>query len=382
MYDVIVAGGGSMGIAAAYFRAKQGASVLVLDKYEIPNQMASHHGVTRMLRLSYGHGSSYVPLALESLKLWAELETSVGKELYRKTGAITIGYPDSEFVEMAIESAISNNIPYKVMTADELTDKWRGLDIPDDYIGCFDPSAGFLYSEDCLTAYKDEALKYGAEIHENEAVVSVEQEENFITVKTDKDTYHGAKVIVTAGAWLPKLLPELDLKIQPVRKTISWFKPHEDNLYGNDFPCYIFDTKDHGLYYGFPDFDDYGVKLGSMDNDINCEPDELNREYGAYEQDENDDRAFLERYMPQAAGELIDGKVCMFSRTPDDDFIIDVHPENPNIILAGGFSGHGFKFASAIGSILSDLSVDGTTTHDISTFKLSRFSKPDETLLS
>ena len=119
-----------------------------------------------------------------------------------------------------------------------------------------------------------------------------------------------------------------------------------------------------------------------MDNDIDCDPDELNREYGAYEQDENDDRAFLERYMPQAAGELVSGKVCMFSRTPDDDFIIDVHPENPNIILAGGFSGHGFKFASAIGSILSDLSVDGTTAHDISPFKLIRFSKTDESLLS
>ena len=373
MYDVIIAGGGSMGIAAAYFRAKQGARVLVLDQFEIPNQMGSHQGMTRMLRLNYGHGSSYVPLALDSIKLWRELEAETGRELFRPTGAITIGPADSNFLKETIESAADHGIPHKVMNAKELRAKCRGFNIADDFIGCWDSSAGFLFSEDCITAYKDGAIKFGAEIHENEAVTALKSTEDGVTVETDKGTYQGKKAIVTAGAWLQKLLPEIDLHIQPVRKTISWFKPLEDNIYDGDFPCYVFDTKAHGLIYGFPDFDQHGIKIGSMENDLKCDPDELNRNYGAYNQDEGDVRAFLESYMPQADGELLEGKVCMFTRTPDDDFIIDVHPNDPNIILAGGFSGHGFKFASVIGSILADLSADGFTDKDISFFKLDRF---------
>lgn len=374
MYDVIVVGGGSMGIAAAYYKGKTGADVLVLDKYEIPNTMGSHHGMTRMLRMNYGHGSSYVPLVQESLKLWRELEVESEKELFKETGCITIGHSSSEFIDLTIESAKHNQIPYQTMNAEQIMAEWQGISIPHDYKGVYDPAAGFLFSEECLAAYKEAARLQGVDIHENEGVLNIENHENGdVAIHTEKDTYYAKKVIVTAGAWLNKLLPEIELPIQPVRKTISWFKPSEENLYDRHFPCFAFDIKEEGLYYGFPDYEGYGVKVGRMDNDIPCDPDDMNRTYGAFDQDENDVRYLLERYIPKAAGRLIDGKVSMFSRTPDDDFIIDVHPSNPNIVLAGGFSGHGFKFASVIGAILADLSVDGTTDRDISPFTLSRF---------
>lgn len=375
MYDVVIIGGGSMGIAAAYYRAKAGAKVLVLDKYTIPNAMASHHGMTRILRLNYGDGSSYVPLAQEALKLWHEIEEETGRELFRETGCITVGHPNSEFVDTAIESARVNHIPYKVLNSDEIMSEWKGMDIPHHYIGCYDPKAGYLFSEECLTAYKEAAQNSGADIHENEGVSSIETtKEGHLTIETDKEVYRAKKAIVTAGPWLDKLLPNLDLKLQPVRKTISWFKPKENNIYEDgNFPCYIFDTEEDGHYYGFPDYGGYGIKLGRMDNDILCDPDKLDRTYGAYTQDEGDVRFFLSNYLPEAEGKLLDGKVCMFTRTPDNNFIIDTHPNNPNIVLAGGFSGHGFKFASVIGAILSELSLDGTTTRDISFLGLNRF---------
>lgn len=375
MYDVVVIGGGSMGTAAAYYRAKAGAKVLVLDRYTIPNSMGSHHGVTRMLRLNYGNGSSYVPMAQEALELWRELEQETGCKLFEETGCVTIGAPTSKFVEVAIESAQVNNIPYKVLTADELMSRWCGFSLPAHYIGCYDPKAGYLFSEECLTAYKEASEKLGAKVHENEGVSAIEtNEDGTITVTTDKGIYYAKKAIVTAGAWLKKLLSDIDIQLQPMRKTISWFQPKKENIYDDNFPCYIFDTEKDGHYYGFPDFDNHGLKLGRMDDDIPCDPDDVNRTYGVYKQDENDVRNFLKRYMPDAAGKLLDGKVCMFSNTPDEDFIIDIHPDNSNIVFAGGFSGHGFKFASVIGAILSELSTDGTTTRDINFLNLKRFS--------
>lgn len=374
MYDVVIIGGGSMGTAAAYYRAKEGAKVLVLDKYNIPNTMGSHHGMTRMLRLNYGNGSNYVPIAKEALDLWHELEDICGRRLFKQTGCISVGPPESEFVKTSIESAVANQIPYEFMDAASLMEKWPGLKIPDHYIACFDPSAGYLFSEDCLTAYKEAAVSLGADVHENEGVISIEKnKDGTLTVLTAQGMYQAKKIIVTAGPWLKKLMPDIDLNIQTMRKTISWFEPKTEKMYDADFPCFTFDTETDGHYYGFPDFLNHGVKLGRMDNNIPCDPDTVNRTYGTYPEDENDVRSFLSKYLPEAEGKLLDGKVCMFSNTPDDDFIIDVHPKHPNIVFAGGFSGHGFKFASVIGSILSELSEHGTTTRDIDFLRLNRF---------
>lgn len=374
MYDVIVIGGGSMGTAAAYYRAKEGAKVLVLDKYDIPNTMGSHHGMTRMLRLNYGNGSSYVPIAKEALDLWHALEEETGKHLFEETGCITVGPPESEFVATSIDSAKVNDIPYELLDSEALMARWNGLNIPDHYIGCFDPRAGYLFSEECLTTYKEAAVSLGAAVHENEGVNTFETgADGIITVTTDKGVYQAEKAIVTAGPWLKKLMPDIGLNIQTMRKTISWFKPKYEKIYDGHFPCFIFDTESDGHYYGFPDFLNHGVKLGRMDDDQPCDPDTVNREYGALPEDEGDVRSFLNKYMTKAEGDLLDGKVCMFSNTPDDDFIIDVHPEYSNIVFAGGFSGHGFKFASVIGAILSELSEHGTTQRDIDFLRLKRF---------
>ncbi|MCM3411847.1 N-methyl-L-tryptophan oxidase [Metabacillus litoralis] len=374
MYDVIVVGGGSMGIAAAYYLSKQKKRVLVIDQHSIPNSYGSHHGHTRILRLGYGNGGKYVPLAVESLDLWRKLEEETGKKLYKKTGALSVGYPQSHFVKESIESSIKYNLDYKEMDADEISKQWDGIQIPDHYIGCYDPESGFLFSEECILAYKEQAIKQGATLLENEHVTNITVEDDSVKVEATSGVYISSKLVVTAGAWIPKLLKGMDLPIQPVRKTIGWFKT-KDELYSKDFPVFVFDTETDGHYYGFPDFDGSGLKIGRMDSGYDVDPDKMDRQFGSYEDDEGDIRGFLETYMPEAAGDLLDGKVCLFSNTPDSDFIVDLHPEHSNVVIAGGFSGHGFKFASVIGSILTDLVLDGDTTRDISFLRLSRFIK-------
>jgi N-methyl-L-tryptophan oxidase len=374
-FDVIIVGGGSMGSAAAYYLSRQKKKVLVIDQFSIPNQIGSHHGQTRMLRLGYGNGGKYIPLVKHSLHLWKELEKATGKRLYYQTGALTVGFSGSTFVKESIESSIKFNLDFEIMTSEKIMERWPGIRVPDHYIGCYDPEAGFLMSEDCILTYKNLAIDYGAVVKECEPVVDLIIHDDEVQIQTSSSIYTAAKLIVTAGAWLPALLKPLELPIQPIRKTIGWFQPLKEQLYNEGFPCFVFDTEKDGHYYGFPDFNGLGVKLGRMDTGYQTDPNHVKREFGSYVEDEGDVRRFLENYMPNAAGPLANGKVCMFSNTPDSDFIVDFHPSFSNVILAGGFSGHGFKFASVIGSILSDLVLDGSTNYDISFLDLQRFEK-------
>lgn len=377
-YDVIVLGGGTMGTAAAYYLSKENKRVLVIDQFSIPNTYGSHHGHTRMFRLGNGNGGQYVPLGKESLRLWKELEEISGKTLYQKVGALTVGHQNSEFVSEAIKSSINNGLVYEEMNAKMITERWPGISIPDDYYGCYDPESGFLFSEECIQTYKEEAIKLGADVFENQAVVDIDIKDNQVTIFTASNHYTAEKLIVTAGAWVPKLLQSIDLPIKPLRKTIGWFKPTVEEFYSDNFPCFIFDTDTIGHYYGFPDFDGGGVKLGRMDLGYDCDADTVNREFGAYDDDEGDIRNFLEQYLPGAAGELVKGAASMFAMTPDEDFIVDTHPDYKNVCIAGGFSGHGFKFASVIGKILTELSITGETQYDITFLRVNRFSEVEK----
>ena len=375
LYDVVVIGGGSMGIATAYYLAKAEQKVLVVDQFTVPNIYGSHHGETRILRLGYGNGGTYVPLVKESLTLWRELEEETGRTLYNQTGAISVGYPGSDFVKETIDSSIKYNLEYEKLDAKSLMERLPGITVPDDYVACYDPNSGFLYSEECILAYKEECEKLGVTILENQRVLDLQITDKEVTVLTADTTFVARKAVVTAGAWIPKLLPDLELDIKPLRKTFGWFETSEENLYGSQFPCYVFDTHDVGHYYGFPDFNGKGLKIGRMDLGEVVNPDELNRDFDSTPKEEADLRSFLSRYMPQANGRLNAGKVCLFSMTPDEDFIIDFHPQHENVLIAGGFSGHGFKFASAIGKTLCELAVQGVSNQDISFLSLNRFNK-------
>ena len=295
--------------------------------------------------------------------------------MYNQTGAISVGYPGSDFVKETIDSSIKYNLAYEELDAKSLMERWPGITVPDDYVACYDPDSGFLYSEECILAYKEECEKLGVTILENQRVLDLQITDKEVTVVTADKTLVARKAVVTAGAWIPKLLPDLELEIKPLRKTFGWFETSEENLYGSQFPCYVFDTHDVGHYYGFPDFNGKGLKIGRMDLGEVVNPDELNRDFDSTPKEEADLRSFLSRYMPQANGRLNAGKVCLFSMTPDEDFIIDFHPQHDNVLIAGGFSGHGFKFASAIGKTLCELAVQGVSNQDISFLSLNRFNK-------
>lgn len=374
-YEVIIVGAGSMGMAAGYYLARRGISTLLIDAFDPPHTMGSHHGDTRIIRHAYGEGRQYVPFALRAQELWAELEQASGVKLFNQTGVLSAGAHDCAFLWEVRESAERYSLPLEVLTAQQVRERWAGIELPDHFYACLEPASGVLYPEKAIHAYRQLAAASGATLLTNTKVTSLQMDGEEVVVRTDSESYRGQKLLVSAGAWNKPLLQDLGLSVPlvPTRKTIAWFGADE-SLYGADrFPAFVFHLDD-SMFYGFPSIDGAGVKIGRHDGGQAIDPDSLERTFGCYLSDEGDVRSFLETYMPQAAGGLRQGKVCIYTMTPDEHFIIDRHPDSPHIVFAAGFSGHGFKFASAVGEAACQLLIDGESKLDLSMFSLSRFS--------
>lgn len=373
-YDVIIVGAGSMGMAAGYFLARKGVRTLMLDANNPPHTMGSHHGDTRIIRHAYGEGKQYVPLALRAHELWMELEEASETRLFTQTGVLSAGPKNRPFLGELQESADAYSLPLEVLSAQEVNNRWPGIKLPEDFYACFEPTSGVLYPERCITAYRKLALASGAELLTDTRVTDIQPDGDGVIVRTESQTYRGQKVLLSAGAWNPSLLTSLGLSVPlaPTRKTVAWFGA-EESLYGFErFPAFLFNL-DNAMFYGFPSFDGAGLKIGRHDGGLAIDPDRLERTFGAFLSDEGDVRSFLETYMPQAAGPLRQGSVCLYTMTPDEHFVIDRHPACPQIVIAAGFSGHGFKFASAVGEATSQLLAEGKSALDLSMFSLDRF---------
>lgn len=371
-YDVIIVGAGSMGMAAGYYLAREGVHVLLLDAFDPPHVHGSHHGDTRMIRHAYGEGRTYVPLALAADNLWRELESEAGIQLYHQTGVLGLGPKDSKFLAEELASARQFSLPLEVLNADEVKRRWAGFEIPDDFIGLLEPTSGLLLSEAAIRAYRQLALQSGAILLTNTPVQQIYYHPEGVTVATDKGAFHAEQLIVTAGAWIGKLLAELELPVQPIRKTVAWFEA-DSSLYDyKHFPSFFFDLPNE-RYYGFPSLNNSGVKLGRQDFGLPTDPDEVNREYGAFDTDASDLRKFMRQYLPKAANRVLKGAVCMITKTPDEHFILDQHPEYSHVTIASICSAHGFKFSSVIGNMLTRKVLDKEIGFDLAPFSIHRF---------
>jgi sarcosine oxidase len=248
---------------------------------------------------------------------------------------------------------------------------------PDDYAGAIETEAGFLYVEECVRAHLDTAAALGATVRAEEPVIDWRAGEptvlgDSVTVRTAAGTYHAAKLVVTAGAWATRLLADIGVPLSVMRQTLLWFAPHDSAQFRRDrFPIFIADTP-QGAFYGLPMIDPRGVKLARHYGQPELpSPDGVSWDVTAA--DETPVRAFLDAYLPGQFGRRTHGEACMYTLSPDRHFVIDRHPRHPNVAVAAGFSGHGFKFASVVGEILADLALRGETDLPIGLFRASRF---------
>jgi sarcosine oxidase len=372
MFDVIVVGLGAMGSATLFELSRRGVRALGIDQFEPPHTLGSTHGRTRIIREAYFEHPLYVPLVRRAYELWDELERESGRTLFHRTGGLMIGTADGIIVAGSRRSAEEHAVPHEMLTAAEVRRRWPAFDPPDDHVALFELRAGLLLPEQCVQTYLELATRQGATVRTGERVLAWRPDSDGVSVTTSAASYRAARVVFTAGAWLTELVADVALPLAVERQMFHWFAPASSpELHAAArCPLALWEFERERALATFPDLGD-GVKVGIHHEGEITDPAGVRR--STTPEEDADVCALLSRLMPRAAGAQREARVCLYTNTPDHDFVIDAHPAHPGVLLVSPCSGHGFKFASAIGEIAADIATRGASAFDLSPFRLSRF---------
>jgi sarcosine oxidase len=372
IYDVIIIGAGGMGSAAAFELARRGRRVLALEQFNVGHNRGSSHGGTRIIRKAYFEHPDYVPLLHRAYERWYELEQICGKRLLTECGVLSIGHPGSSIVAGVERSAADHGLPLERFSRSELRTQFPQFHLREEDVAVLEREAGFLAVEECVLAHATEARRLGTMIREQEEVVAWRADDQHVEVVTRFNRYSAERLIITAGAWATRLLDRLGVPFNVMRQVPMWFGTSEPASFRRDcFPCYIVETS-YGDFYGFPVVDLAGLKVAQHYGAAEL-TDPSAVDWSIQQGDELPLRKFLSDYLPSVDGPVNRSSICMYTVTPDRHFVIDLDPRHPNVAIAAGFSGHGFKFASVVGEIVADLCDDGRTEYPIEMFRATRF---------
>lgn len=371
--DVIVVGVGGMGSAACYHLAASGAKVIGLEQFRVGHDNGSSHGETRMIRQAYFEHPDYVPLLKRAYTLWEKLEGLSSRKLFHKNGLALFGSPSSSPVyKGVVKSSEMYGLTVDRLSAEKSKKQFPMYSVPENLSCLYEPQAGFLFVEECVKAHVNQAKGYGAQIFENEQMLSYQQVGDEIKVVTNRETYFCRKLVITAGPWSSQIIKALSSQLRLSRAIQCWFKADQthDLKYGT--PCFAYHIEDE-FFYGFPMLDGSTVKLAAhFSKDTISSPNEKNVDSIPHDLLQRT-KKFIRECLPCVnADELVKFVPCIYTMTSDEHFIIDRHPENSHVLFAAGFSGHGFKFSSVVGEVLSDLALKGSTQQPIEFLNLQR----------
>ena len=368
-YDVIVVGIGGMGSATAWQLAKRGVRVLGLEQFGPAHDKGASHGDTRLIRKAYFEHPDYVPLLHRAYELWDELEAESGRRLFHRTGLILGGNPQTSQVIAGVKkAALEHNLAIDEWSAARAREIYPQFQYNDDWQILFEEDAGFLRVEECVKTHSEMAIKNGAKILYNTKVESWHVAEGAkagepVTVTTSAGEFRCERLIITSGPWAPKFLKSLGLNLHLRRIVQHWFNAPAAFDERHGMPCFGFDTTE-GFFYGMPARDGVGLKAASHSHGIKFDdPDFMDRS-GA-DPDLPHLKNFLGRHLNGMSDTTsIRAKPCIYTMSADEHFIIDAWPlvgggRSHKIFFAAGFSGHGFKFASVVGELLTDLALAG-----------------------
>ncbi|QDU19104.1 N-methyl-L-tryptophan oxidase [Urbifossiella limnaea] len=363
--DVIVIGVGGMGSAACFELSRRGAGVVGLEQFPLAHSRGSSHGRTRIIRTAYYEHPDYVPLLRRAWERWYELEQLTGRHLLTGCPCLMVGPESGEVVTGVRAAAREHDLAVESLTAAEVNRRFP-FRFPDDYAGVLEHAAGFLAVEDCVRAHADAARHFGADLRAEEAVRSWAARGDGVEVVTDRDTYHAARLVVTAGAWATQLLADLGVPLTVMRQVMTWFRTDSAAVRRDRFPIFLADVPG-GAFYGLPAIDADGVKVARHYGAPELrDPTEMNWQTTPADFEPVD--GFLRAYSTLPPFEPSRAEACLYTLTPDRHFVIDTHLHYPQVSVACGFSGHGFKFAPVVGEVLADLALTGRTPHPIGRF--------------
>ncbi len=356
--DVLVIGLGAMGSASLYSIARRGLRVLGIERYAPGHERSSSFGESRLIRLAYAEGREYVALVREAYDRWEELERATGEKVLIRTGMLEAGYPGSPHVRSALRSCADEDLPVTRLTAAAASAQYPAFDLPGDWEVIFQQRAGVLLPEKAIRLFVAGAQAHGAEVRLHTRVLSVEPTGDKVRiVLEDGERIEAGSAVVATGAWIADLLPAVAADLKLTRQPLLWFEPLEPARVKPDrMPAFLFETPE-GLFYGVPDICGTGVKVAWHGSGGDLSSAEEAR--AAVSEGEAEHlRAMIRRYVPAAAGPLLTTSVCIYTRAPNDRFVVGLHPSAPQLVIASACSGHGFKFASVMGEILADLAIE------------------------
>lgn len=371
--DVLVLGGGTMGTAAGWAVARRGNSVRVLEQFDHVHSLGSHGGLTRIFRHAYAEGADYVPWALQADDEWHGLQARTGESLIHRVGCLDMSAPGTSHARLAREAADAHGIDYEWIDGAEIRKRFPAWNVPDEWVACHTSRSGYLEVEPALRAMATEMQQAGGILETNCRVTDWSTDGDGVRVETTSGIFAADRLIVAGGAWNIHLLASLGLPLEVRRKPVLWFESSRPETITPDaFPSWIAEIGDMHVY-GLPQVGVPGAKAGVHSGGDVVDPETLDRE--THPRDvEAELGPFLKLHMHGITGRLTQSAVCMYTMTPDEDFIIDRHPELPNVVFAAGFSGHGFKFAPVVGRHLAELALD-PSAESRGLFSIDRFAR-------
>ncbi len=375
-YDIIVCGLGGMGSAALSHLAERGVKVFGFDRFNPPHTLGSSHGQSRIIRQAYFEGPDYVPLLFRAYELWEKLSRQSGQTLLKQTGCLLIGKTDGEIIKGSRLSAEKYGIAHEILTASEIRKRFPVFRPNDGYTGLLEKKGGLVNPEIAIRAHLENATAQGARIGTGESLLKWGKTPGGgIEVVTNKGRYSAGKLIVTAGPWAAQIFPELRLPVKIERVVLHWFQPQcgIEPFLPERIPAHFWKLEEGTEYYGVPYDGEVknGVKVAIHNKGTPCGPDTIQRE--VTEADIEQMRNCLAETIPNLAGPCLHSVTCLYSQSPQGDFILGPHPTHEDLVLGIGFSGHGYKFCPVIGEILADFATNGSTKFNLKTFSPSNW---------
>jgi sarcosine oxidase len=372
-YDIILAGLGAVGSSTAVHLSGRGLRVLGLDRFHPPHTMGSSHGGSRVIRETAFEHPRYVPLARRAYENWRRLEAATETSLLHITGVLYLGPPDGSIVAGTLASARQHGINHEVLDAAALARRYPALHELSAAIGVFEPGAGWLDPEGALSAALRYASARGVELQFDEPITRWEAAGDGVRVTTTRGTYEASRLLLAAGAWMPQLLGVAGQGLSVERQVQHWFEPVSSA--GATLPVFIRQTAE-AVCYALPPAAraDGAIKVAVHHDGAPTTPESVERDVAPDEVAAA--RRLLQRYAPALAGPHRASAVCLYTNSPDGQFVIDRHPDHRSVVVASPCSGFGFKFASAVGEILAGLLLDGPAGDlDLAPFRMGRLSR-------
>jgi sarcosine oxidase len=361
-----------MGASTSYNLARRGLRVLTLERFGLNHELGSSHGKTRIIRLAYYEDSRYVPLLRRAFDSWREVESKSGKTLLKLTGGLMMGKPGGELVRGVLGSAKAHGIPHRVLTSSEVEDEFQAFTLDEDMCAVHEESAGILFPEECVRAFVDGAREAGCEVRFDETMNRWSPSATGIEVDSSNGKYLTDRLILCAGAWNSVFLGNI-LPLQVERQVPFWFSSNEQRCFtAQAMPVFIFEEDSAQFYYGIPEVG-HGVKVARTHGGEIGGPENIRRE--VTKEDLAPVAGFISRRLRKLEGPPIASTTCLYTNTPDLNFAVGLHPEDPRVTVISACSGHGFKFASVLGEVAADLATKEKTVYDVSFLDVDRFAR-------